>query len=137
MTTQQEIDSLTWHNAINKLKSILKKLITKLFTEAPIDGRQYARKDGEWDIVASGGGGVQSVTGYGVVNSDPLNPIVDIINASAGGKGLMTSTDYKKLNEIPYYANNIAARAILQPGMFYTTDNGLGDLLLKVVTEAI
>lgn len=36
MTTQQEIDSLTWHNAIGKLKSIFKKL-----TLTPVDSRPY------------------------------------------------------------------------------------------------
>lgn len=61
MTTQQEIDNLTWHNAINKLKSILKNLTIKLFTEAPINGRQYARKNGEWDIVASGNNSIQNL----------------------------------------------------------------------------
>ena len=36
MTTQQEIDSLNWHNAISKLKLILKKL-----TSSPVDSRPY------------------------------------------------------------------------------------------------
>lgn len=52
--------------------------------DAPVDGELYGRKDGDWEVVPAGGGGVQSVvagTGISVDNTDPENPIV----SAAGG----------------------------------------------------
>ena len=49
----------------------------KYFPEAPNDGQQYARQSEGWTVVSGGGGGgVQSVTGDGVDNTDPENPVL-------------------------------------------------------------
>ena len=57
MTLLQKINNLTWWNEPNKLKDILKLLIGNLFIDAPSDGEQYVRKDGEWEIVSGVGTG--------------------------------------------------------------------------------
>jgi len=48
--------------------------------EAPIDGKQYARKDADWAEVAASGGTVESVTSTDnhivVDNTDPANPVL-------------------------------------------------------------
>ena len=51
--------------------------------EAPINGTEYARKDGTWVAVTGGGGGgqVDSVvagTNISVNNADPANPVVSL-----------------------------------------------------------
>jgi len=57
MTILREIELLTWFNGIEKLKSILKRLLAgNTFTDAPSDGKIYARQDGAWVEVISGGG---------------------------------------------------------------------------------
>ena len=70
------IKNLTWFNLVEKLKVILNKLVASAFVDAPIDGNQYARQDGEWEQITIPSAGVESVTGDYVDNTDPLNPIL-------------------------------------------------------------
>jgi hypothetical protein len=55
MTLLEKINNLTWWNEISKLKDILKELLGNLFSEAPIDGKIYGRKNANWQEVSSGG----------------------------------------------------------------------------------
>jgi hypothetical protein len=55
MTLAEKIKNLNWVNLINKLKDILKGL----------------------DDKPSGGGGIESISGDYVDNTDPLNPILE------------------------------------------------------------
>lgn len=75
-TLLEEINDLTWWNEINKLKNILKKLISSFISDAPINGNPFVRQDGEW-VEQTAGSGIESITGDFVDNSDPLNPIIE------------------------------------------------------------
>jgi hypothetical protein len=61
MTLPEEIKALTWWNEPSKLKSILNKITGNLFVDAPQDGNQYARQDGAWAEVESGGAPIKRV----------------------------------------------------------------------------
>lgn len=54
----------------------LQILVDTKIGEAPIDGNEYVRKDGGWVQVTGGSSGVESVSGDGVDNTDPLNPVI-------------------------------------------------------------
>jgi lysophospholipase L1-like esterase/frataxin-like iron-binding protein CyaY len=87
---------LTITELINKIKNsrywglptmlgeLLPRLTQGIPTDAPSDGNQYARKDGEWVEVESSEAGVESITGNFVDNTDPLNPV--IVDAPSDGK---------------------------------------------------
>lgn len=68
MTLLQKIQNITWWTLDIKLKDILIDLFGRIETleesgsveEAPIDGTQYARQDGEWSEV-TGDGGTQNL----------------------------------------------------------------------------
>ena len=75
-TLLEEINDLTWWNEINKLKNILKRLISTFISDAPTDGNTYARKDAEW-VEQTASSGIESITGDFVNNTDPLNPIIE------------------------------------------------------------
>lgn len=64
----------------------VKKLLREFgVPEAPIDGIQYGRQDGEWTEITGGSGGVQSVTGDLVDNTDSNNPIINTPNLQQVG----------------------------------------------------
>lgn len=63
---QELISELTWFDLINKLKKILRLQKQEVVT---IDTRLIALEN-------QGSGGVQSVNGYYVDNTDPINPIL-------------------------------------------------------------
>lgn len=75
-TLLEEINDITWWNEINKLKNILKRLISSFISDAPINGNPFVRQDGEW-VEQTAGSGIESITGDFVDNSDPLNPIIE------------------------------------------------------------
>ena len=75
-TLLEEINDITWWNEINKLKNILKRLISSFISDAPVDGNTYSRKDAGW-VEQTAGSGIESITGDFVDNSDPLNPIIE------------------------------------------------------------
>jgi len=75
-TLLEEINDITWWNEINKLKNILKRLISSFISDAPINGNPFVRQDGEW-VEQTTGSGIESITGDFVDNSDPLNPIIE------------------------------------------------------------
>ena len=69
--------------------------------------------------------GVESVSGPYVNNLDTKNPIVQITNASASSNGVMSQSDFRKLNNLSVYLNNNAAGAAgVQNGMFYLKPDG-------------
>jgi len=76
MTTLEKIADLTWFDLINKLKRLFLQIDTESLDDAPEDGLQYTRQDGEWTEVVSGGG-IEALTGDFVDNTDPLNPVLD------------------------------------------------------------
>lgn len=66
-------------------------------SDAPIDGKQYARKNATWsEVVSSGGGGqVDSVvagTNISVNSTDPINPVVSLAPDVSGINGLTLDT---------------------------------------------
>lgn len=75
MTLLEKIKNLTWWTLDIKLKDILLSLLGRVeiieqsgsVEEAPLDGIQYARQDGEWSEVSGGGGNqdLQSVLDIG------------------------------------------------------------------------
>ena len=77
MNIAKLIDQLTWFNLIEKLKKILKGINGNLFPLAPEDGNQYGMQDGEWTQIISSEGGLESLSGDFVDNTDPLNPVLD------------------------------------------------------------
>ncbi len=59
MTLVEKIQKTTWYNNILKTRDILLEIVSSAFSEAPIDGNIYGRKNGDWEQVVSGGGGVE------------------------------------------------------------------------------
>jgi len=58
--------------------------------EAPIDGKQYARKDADWSEVTTVDAGVMSVVAgdnITIDNTDPSNPIISSTATGGGGGG--------------------------------------------------
>lgn len=53
------IKDLTWYNKVEKSKEILRLLTTIFLQDAPEDGNIYGRKDGAWEEVTTGGGGLE------------------------------------------------------------------------------
>ncbi len=49
------------------------RIISGAFVDAPIDGNQYGRQDGDWVLISSG---IETISGDGVDNTDPLNPVI-------------------------------------------------------------
>ena len=126
-TFEELVNSLIWFDNPLKLKAIFAKLQSGFLTDAPIDGKQYARKDGEWDVVTSPVGGVQSVIGDLVDNTDPLNPVLNrgykVFKAIITGPN---QTDSISLMDI--LANNVytgtAVWTRLNTGIYVLTLNG-------------
>lgn len=68
MTLLEKINKLTWFSEIIKLKDILKDLLSQIISvQTDIEDLQNNQ----------GGSGVQSVSGYYIDNTDPLNPILN------------------------------------------------------------
>lgn len=78
MIPQEEIKNLNFYDIIGKLKRLFNLIDKDKVSEAPINGDQFARKNGQWVEVTSGTEGIQSISGETVDNSDPLNPVIDI-----------------------------------------------------------
>jgi hypothetical protein len=81
MTILQKIQNLTWWNEIAKLKDILIHFINISIVEAPIDGTQYARKNGEWAEVVGGSGGNQDLQSV-LDNGNVANNSITLSNTS-------------------------------------------------------
>ena len=58
------------------------------------------RLKGRVDALESNPGGVQTITGTFVNNTDPLNPKIEPFNADSFHPGLMSIKDYKNLNTL-------------------------------------
>lgn len=60
MTTPEKIKNLNWFDFLRKIKEILLEVFSSAgaVKEAPEDGEQYARKDGEWSVIINSGGGI-------------------------------------------------------------------------------
>jgi len=97
MTTLQKIKRLTWWNEIAKLKDILTDLLASSggISEAPIDGIQYGRQDGNWTEI-TGGGGSQDLdqtlaignTTNQIIHFDDENPIPTKLDIGSNGISL-------------------------------------------------
>ncbi len=137
MTLLEEINNITWVNLPNKLKSVLKRIVSSIGTsgveEAPIDSQKYVRKNADWEVLSVSGSGVQSVTGTFVSNSDPSNPVISVPNAGNSTRGTQSISDYKKLNNVQQANDDGEALSLgVAVGEFYHT-NGI----LKINLGAI
>ena len=77
MEVRKLIEQLTWFNIVEKLKKILRLINKNLIQFPPIDGIQYGMQDGNWTEIIAPSGGVSSISGDFVNNTDPLNPVLD------------------------------------------------------------
>ncbi|MEM0173354.1 MAG: hypothetical protein QXI16_02490, partial [Sulfolobaceae archaeon] len=68
--------------------------------DAPSDGKQYARKDETWSEVVIPSSGVQSVTGDGVDNTDPENPVLTFPTPADIGALDSIFTTYSDINAL-------------------------------------
>lgn len=66
-----------WHILNAKVKELLLKLKKSIFSDAEADGKVYGRKDNEWVEVNESSGGIETVTGTLVDNTDPNNPVIN------------------------------------------------------------
>ena len=85
LTLLEKINTITWFDQIEKLRDILRRLLASVSgnikfiqqgTNVTITGSGLTEED-PLIINSTGGGGVQSVTGDSVDNTDPLNPIIN------------------------------------------------------------
>lgn len=81
MTLIEKINKLTWFSEVIKLKGILKDLLSQIISvQTNVEELQV-------------GTGVQSVSGYYVDNTDPLNPILNDPRPYKVYSGIITQTD--------------------------------------------
>ncbi len=91
MTLRDKIANLAWYDLIAKLKDILGILGSSALPEAPIDGIQYGREDGEWTPISNSGGTVtlqSAAEGGDTITNIP----VTIHDASKGAETILTGT---------------------------------------------
>lgn len=116
--------------------------------DAPNDGNQYARQNATWAIVSGGGGGgiqsIQEGTGVDIDNTDPDNPIINVVFPSPPGPPAIVEESTTALAATPSNSGkytrftNIAAKTYtfngaqaFVPGAEYHGRNvGAGDLTL-------
>lgn len=107
MTLLEEIENLTWYDAINKLKSILKKFISIFIVDAPINGNIYVRKDGNWIEQTSDSGDSRLYKVYtALLNQSGLNAPTAIILGN------------NTLGEITFSTVDGIANRIISNGLF-------------------
>jgi len=85
MTLIERIKKIQYFDNLRDVKVILLELVDdyllQFLTDAPKDGNTYGRKDGSWQIVTGGGGGITSVQGgtnVTIDNTDPTSPIINV-----------------------------------------------------------
>lgn len=126
-TLSEEINDLTWWNEINKLKNILKRLISTFISDAPTDGNTYARKDAEW-VEQTASSGIESITGDFINNTDPLNPIIEDPRTYKVYTALLSQTGTN--DPIPTVLENTLGQTITW------SYNGTGNFITNDITGA-
>ena len=97
MTLRERIKRIQYFDNLMDVKVILLELVDEyllqFLTDAPQDGNTYGRKDGTWQIVTGGGGGINSIQAGNNISIDNTDPTSPVINASANMQGLQEVVD--------------------------------------------
>ena len=111
------------------LAEAFRKLSSTSFIDAPSDGNQYARQDGTQTEVSTTSGGVLTVSGDGVDNTDPQNPILNrgyrvytaLLNQSGNNPPTVTLLE-NTTNLTPVFKYSSAGQYVMELGQFIPKD---------------
>jgi hypothetical protein len=143
LTLDQLIEKISTSRFFHLPKMVaeaLRKITGAIFTDAPIDGEQYGRQDGEWTVVESSGGG-DFIPLTGTTEGNPVTGTLEIdsstgavINYNIGSDNLISIyqedgekgvVDIKKSfnsENIIIQANNITSLNASSIGFSIVTD---------------
>lgn len=137
MTLLQKIKSLTWWTLDIKLKDILLDINTiadRKIEEAPIDGTQYARQDGEWSEVTGGAGGNQDLQSVldnsSFASFDGGNSTIEILNGVLPNEKFFTIKNGDGVQYSNVYTENVKA------GISHTIESE-GEIVSQAVVSTV